>query len=51
MKIYLYIISLLTTIFGSFWLFNHVNSWLGIAAILIMAGVVLLIIKDEFKNK
>lgn len=50
-KIYFYIIVLLTTIFGSFWLFNHVNSWVGIFAVLLIAGTVLHIIQKEFKKQ
>lgn len=37
---------------GSFWLFNHVNSWMGVGtSILIAATAIVLIVKNFNKNE
>lgn len=50
-KYSLIIISILAFVYGSFWAFNHINAWIGIA--LFIGGLIFLInqITKQFKNK
>lgn len=47
----LFVLLTLASIYGGFWLFNHINAWVGIILILIIAYVVIKILLTTFKNK
>lgn len=41
----------LAALYGGLWLFNHVNAWLGIAAVIIVVYAVAKLIVSTLKNK
>jgi len=41
MKYFLIAIAAFAYLFGSVWLFNHVNPWIGLIAILLFAGILI----------
>lgn len=47
----IFVILTLAALYGGLCLFNHVNAWLGIAAIIIVAYAVIKIILLNLKNK
>lgn len=51
MKYYLLSILAIAILFGCFWLFNHVDAWIGIIAFLLFAGGTIKFIINEIKKK
>ena len=47
----IFVILALAALYGGLWLFNHVNAWIGIAAAIIVAYVVIKIILLTLQNK
>lgn len=47
----IFVILALAALYGGLWLFNHVNAWIGIAAVIIVAYVVIKIILLTLQNK
>lgn len=47
----IFVILALAALYGGLWLFNHVNAWIGIAAVIIVAYAVIKIILLTIKNK
>lgn len=47
----IFVILALAALYGGLWLFNHVNAWIGIAAVIIVAYVAIKIILLTLQNK
>ncbi|MBQ9646118.1 MAG: hypothetical protein IJV24_07160 [Prevotella sp.] len=41
----------LAAVYGGVWLFNHINAWLGIVAVIIVIYVTIKLMVSIFKNK
>lgn len=47
----IFVILAIAALYGGLWLFNHVNAWIGIVAVIIVAYVAIKIILLTLQNK